>query len=302
MKELLLCGPFVGSLSHEYKFFSSHVMWLKMNRPDLKLAVFTRPERFDLYGEYANYLIPLRIENDKEKDQIFYKSKIIHIDDYELMIKKIYLMYSKRFDTIHHIYPNIKNFFYKVKYQFQRNQVLYDLQPRKENILVVNNLLKNKSPILIILPKNNQELFGEINKIIQKNTNLLFMQSQFNQRDKPVLSQNKLINNYLFITDCDLSEKFYYNINNLKIIENETSTIGYLIEIIKKSKFVIAPKGDITNLSLLLKIPTIIIGKKSKIFNPLNTENIFCEENKILNLISNKLSDLVKPKNNFNCI
>lgn len=281
MKELLLAGPFVGSLSFEYKFFSPHIILLKKNRPDLELAVFTRPERFDFYGEYSNYLIPLKFENDLEKDQIFYKSKNIYIEDYELMVRKIYLMYSRRFDKIYHIYPNIKDFFYQVKFQIPRSQMSYNFLPRESNKIIVNNLLKNKQSIFIIPPKNNYEFFIELNKIIQ---------------------MNGLSNKYLFIIDQNRHENYYSNINSLTPIKNETSTLGYLIEIIKKSKFIISPKGDISNLSLLLKIPTIIIGKQSKIFNPLNTEVSFCSEDKILNLLSKKLSSLIKIKNNFDCV
>jgi len=280
MKELLLAGPFIGSLKYEYCYFVPYILFLKKNRPDLELAVFTRPERFDLYGQYANYLVPLRLENDIEKDQIFYKSKNFDNIDYELLVKKIYYMYSQRFDKIAHIYPNIKDFYYQVKCQFPRNRMLYDFQPREENRLEINNLLKNKSPILIILSKNSSELFFKLDEVIKKN--------------------NELKNNYLFITDSDQTENFY-NINNLNIIQNSTS-IGYITEIIKKSQLVVSKKNDITNLAILMGIPTVIIGKKSRIFNPSNTEVTFCSEDNIINLLSTELSLTKKRNNNFDCI
>jgi hypothetical protein len=281
VKELLLFGPFTGSLSYEYSKFAPYAIFLKKMNPNFELAVFTRPERFDFYGEYSNYLIPLKFENDLEKNQIFFKSMNICLDDYESLVNKIYSMYSKRFDKIVHIYPNIKDFFYKVRWQFSRNRMLYDFQPRIKNEITVNNLLKNKQSIFIIPPKNNSKFFIELSKTIQ---------------------MSGLSNKYLFITDQNRHENYYSNINSLTPIKNETSTLGYLIEIIKKSKFVISPKGDISNLSLLLKIPTVIIGKRSKIFNPLNTEVSFCDEDEILNLLSKKLSSLVKIKNNFDCV
>ncbi len=150
MKELLLFGPFVGSLLWEYSIFAPYAIFLKKTNSNSELAIFTRSNRFDFYGEYVNYLIPLKFENDIEKYQIFFKSRNLHIDDYEAMIKKIFLMYSKRFDKIIHIYPNINDFFYKIKWQFSRNKMSYEFQPRIKNHEVINNLLKNKSPVFIL--------------------------------------------------------------------------------------------------------------------------------------------------------
>ncbi len=279
MKKLLLAGPFVGSLSHEYSFFAPYIIFLKQNRSDLELAVFTRSERFDFYGQYANYLVPLKLKNDYEKDQIFFKTKSLYSDDYEFLVKQIYSMYSKRFDKIAHIYPNIKDFYYQVRWQFPRNCMSYDFQPRTQNQVVVNNLLKNKIPITIFLPKKMN--FIELNDIINK---------------------NNLSSKYLFITDRNRSENFYSNVNSLTPVENESSTFGYLIEIIRKSQMVISCKSDITNLSLLMGIPTIIIGNKSRIFNPLNTNVTFCDENKLMSLLTIELSTLIKKKGNFDRI
>lgn len=279
MKELLLFGPFVGSLSYEYTRFAPYAIFLKKMNPNFELAVFTRSSRFDFYGQYANYLVPLKFKNDNEKDQIFFKTRSLHNDDYDFLVKQIYSMYSKRFDKIAHIYPNIKDFYYQVKWQFPRSRMLYDFQPRTQNQVVVNNLLKNKIPITIFLPKKMN--FIELNDIINKNS---------------------LSKKYLFITDRNRSESFYSNVNGLIPIEHESSTFGYLIEIIKRSQIVISNKSDITNLSLLMGIPTIIIGKESRIYNPLNTKVTFCDEDKLMNLLSTEFSTLVKKRENFDRI
>jgi hypothetical protein len=281
LKELLLFGPFVGSLSYEYSKFAPYAIFLKKTNPNFELAVFTRPERFDLYGTHANYLIPLKLNNDNEKDQIFFKSKNLHIDDYELMIRKIYLMYSKRFDKIAHIYPNIKDFYYQVKHQFPRNRTSFDFQSRIQNQVIVNNLLKNKIPVVIVPPKNSPKFFIELNSLI---------------------GNNELSSKYSFIIDQNRSENFYFNVNSLTPILNESSTLGYLIEIIKKSQLVVSKKNDITNLAILMGIPTVIIGEKSRIFNPSNTEVTFCSEDNVINLLSTKLSLTKKRNNNFDCI
>lgn len=279
MKELLLFGPFVGSLSYEYTRFASYAIFLKKANPNFELAVFTRPDRFDFYGQYANYLVPLKLKNDYEKYQIFFKTKNLYSDDYDFLVRQIYSMYSKRFDKIAHIYPNIKDFYYQVRWQFPRNRMSYDFQPRTQNQVVVNNLLKNKIPITIFLPKKMN--FIELNDIINK---------------------NNLSSKYLFITDRNRTENFYSNVNSLIPVENESSTFGYLIEIIRKSQMVISYKSDITNLSLLMGIPTIIIGNKSRIFNPLNTNVTFCDENKLVSLLTIELSTLIKKKGNFDRI
>ena len=59
-KSIALFGPFIGSLSWEFYRFAPLMIFLKRLYPDKKIAVLTRPERFDLYGQYADYLIPLK--------------------------------------------------------------------------------------------------------------------------------------------------------------------------------------------------------------------------------------------------
>jgi len=52
-----LFGPFFGELSWEYFRFAPYAIYLKKISPDIKMIVFTRPSRFDLYGQYADILV-----------------------------------------------------------------------------------------------------------------------------------------------------------------------------------------------------------------------------------------------------
>ena len=59
-----LFGPFVGELCWEFFRFAPYAIHLKKNNPNSRLIVLTRPSRFDLYGQYADILVPLRLKND----------------------------------------------------------------------------------------------------------------------------------------------------------------------------------------------------------------------------------------------
>jgi hypothetical protein len=68
-EKAILCGPFFGELWWEIFRFAPYVLWKKVKYykdQDVKLIIFTRPERFDIYGQYASILVPLRINGDNE--------------------------------------------------------------------------------------------------------------------------------------------------------------------------------------------------------------------------------------------
>jgi hypothetical protein len=72
-KKAYLFGPFFGEASWEYFRFAPYAIHLKKRNPKISFIVFTRPSRFDFYGQYADILIPLKIEKDNLYTQAAFK-------------------------------------------------------------------------------------------------------------------------------------------------------------------------------------------------------------------------------------
>ena len=248
MKSIMLFGPFIGSLSWEFYRFAPFVIFLKNIYPERHIAVLTRPERFDLYGQYANYLVPLKLDKNDKKQQMFFTIKDFDFNKYGKLIIRFNTMYSKRFFVDDHYYPDISDFRYKVRWQFSKSNMCYDFQPRIENKILVDDLLKTKKAMLII--PNNNEHFQEITEYIDN---------------------SKLRNNFSFFS-YGYSNEIFKDINSIKL-NNNISQLGIIIELIKRSVITISPKSDITHLSLLLKVPVLSWGNKINLnlINPYDT-------------------------------
>lgn len=248
MKSILLFGPFIGSLSFEFYRFAPYSIYMKKTNPNIKIAVLTRQERFDLYGQYADFLVPLKIKGDNVKNQIGFKLK--GFSEYNKLARQFKNMYSKRFNIKEHYYPDIIDYRFKIHWQYPRFKMDYDFKPRNKNMEIIKNAYPNKKFILLTPPYD----------------------TEFIDKFSSCIIKNKLHKKYIFLT-CGEFGKFFLNINDLNIL-NETSKLGYIISIMKKSKIVIGPKSDLTHLSLLLKCPVISWGNNTNInlINPLKTK------------------------------
>jgi len=157
----------------------------------------------------------------------------------------------------------------------------YDFRPRTKNIEVIKNNLPKKSFILITPPYN---------------TNL--MKKLFS-----CISRNRLHRKYLFLT-CGYCGERFENIDNIPI-SNETTKIGYLIEIMKRSKLVIGPKSDLIHLSLLLKCPVISWGKSTNLnlMNPFGTRITMFNDVPYESIEKQLIQELGRKKNgtDYNC-
>lgn len=139
-QEVFLFGPFIGDLNWEIYRFAGYAIHLKKENPDIKLIVLTRDSRFDLYGKYADILVPLNIRFDE-----FHKSNKFRMDNYPkesyTLIARYFLgKYNDRFKIINHFYPSI-DWTYSLKWQFPRDQMDYDFKPRPKNFEIVGSFL-----------------------------------------------------------------------------------------------------------------------------------------------------------------
>lgn len=281
MKSAFLFGPFIGSLSWELYRFSPYAIFIKKKYPDYKLIVLTREDRFDLYGQYADILIPLRLNHDSLEKQLFFKLKNFSIHEYHKISKQFRHSYSKRFNLKGHFFPDISDYRYKLHWQFPRMNMLYNFCPRRKNREIIKNTFR-KTP-LIIFPPYNTDLMHKISTCAKK---------------------NKIEKKYIFITYDDFGNDFY-NINRLQIHKG-TSILGYTIELIKKSRLVIGPKSYLTHLSVLMNKPLVTWGDfpNLDIDNPKNSKIILYNKPPLDDIEKQLTRELGKRINesDYNCI
>jgi hypothetical protein len=110
-QKAVLLGPFVGELYWEAGRFAPMLPHMVMNQykgTDVKFIVLTRQERFDLYGKFADILVPLRIEGDYSiKKPECFRLMGLKPDQYQDIAKKFKEQYASRFKIIRHVYPDI---------------------------------------------------------------------------------------------------------------------------------------------------------------------------------------------------
>ena len=158
-QNVVLMGPFVGEFYWEAGRFAPMLPALragKFKNRDVKYIVFTRPERFDLYGKYADILVPLRIEGD-------YKTKMPEcfrligfgkgkVDELAAKFRKKYE--NDQYHVVKHVYPDVAKGKFVNKNQFPRKLMRYDFSPRDENYTLVDNFLpKNGKQNVVLSPR-----------------------------------------------------------------------------------------------------------------------------------------------------
>ena len=132
----ILFGPFVGELDWEFFRFVPHAIYLKKKEPGLRIIVLTRESRFDLYGQHADILLPLRIKNDDSMERDCFKLLGYGEEYYNTIAKYFRIKFKKRFNIIDHKCPDVRLWRYKVKWQYPRHEMDYDFKPREANIPV----------------------------------------------------------------------------------------------------------------------------------------------------------------------
>jgi len=240
--EAYLVGPFVGELFWECFRFAPYIIHLKKRHPKHKFVVFTRPERFDLYGKYADVFVPLVLRNERRYKQNCFGLDGLRDDDYKYLNSFYTKKYRSKFTFIKRVIPDIDSWRYKVKWQFPRHKMDYDFMPRNphKKILKSKILLKNIAYVDLI----DEECIG-------------------------------LGDEYQFVSTSWLND--FYDIYGKPM---QTSMIGFMIELIKSSSFVIG-RGDrfASRMALLLGTPLIVVDDETdddnfRLVNPLNTKII----------------------------
>jgi len=147
-KPVYLFGPFVGELSWELYRFAPYAIYIKKEHPNIPIVVFTRQSRFDLYGDYADILVPLRIPNDVNLKRSCYTIESLMVKDYNRIARTFASKYKRRYQIIKHYYPDISTWRYKLKWQLPRRLMDYDFKPREKNKKIARSLVKHNNIII----------------------------------------------------------------------------------------------------------------------------------------------------------
>jgi len=239
-KKAFIFGPFIGELYWEMYRFAPYAISLKKRFPNYHLIVFTRSRSFDLYGQYASILVPLKIDDNIYKEDGF-KIKGYYVDEYVHIYNFIEKKYMKTYKIVDHYAPRIEGFMYKVKWQFPRAHMDYDYKPRSENSYIINKVYEDLTNIVVT---NDESIELE---------------------------------NYNVIT----SESFYEKIKYM--CTESSSTLGCLIELLKKCKFVISNfDDDLAKFAVLCGTSVITVKEKFtndaiNLMNPLKSVVIKCD-------------------------
>ena len=247
-KSAYLAGPFIGELDWELYRFAPYAIHLKRENPNAKLIVYTRPTRFDLYGSYADILVPLNLKYEKQYEQHCFGLFGFDNKDYDLLKDFYYKKYAKRYEIEDHIVPDVCIWRKKIKWQFSRSEMDYNFRPRKQNEKILDGL------------------FDSTNSVFVSSGDSDIRRSLSNMGYDPIM-QHWLI---------DVVKN---NGTNL-----ETSFVGCLIVLIKKCRFVVSNVNSLSaKIALLLGVPVISINEKMKydsvrLLNPFNVPVINCYE------------------------
>lgn len=240
----ILFGPFFGEASWEYFRFSPYAIYIKKTNPDSLLIALTRESRFDLYGQWADILIPLKIQDEKK-----YTQKAFKLLSYDTeMCKRITELFASRYKDKYrikdHYVPDISTLRYRLKWQFPRDKMDYDFRPRKSNRYVVEEIVQKRGIIIL-------------------DTGYSYSSSKY---------------------DIVNMSNFKKTVSEIIRKGHKITFFGCLIELIKMSKFAISDlDSNVGRLSILLRTPLIypdrsMTNDTTMLLNPMETSIIDCAD------------------------
>jgi len=276
----VLMGPFVGELYWEAGRFAPmlpHMIHNQYRGQNVKYIILTRQERFDLYGKYADILVPLRVNGDysNRKPECF---RLIGLrpEKYKKIAMKFKEKYSDRYKIIKHVYPDIRKPAFTNKNQFSKNLMQYTFKPRQQNYDLVNGYLPdNRKPLVVLAPRFREGFKRNWTK--------------WDQFYDLLVKQNDLVSNFNFII-CGKQGEYvpdkrgrFLDMNEIQL-GDKSSLVGLLLVILEKAFFTFGSQSAIPNLSLLHKVDVLEFGCQknlhTKTYNVTKTPITFFENKK----------------------
>ena len=252
----ILMGPFVGELYWEAGRFAPilpHMIKKEYRNKGIKYIILTREERFDLYGKYADVLVPLRIPGDYKKRQPnCFKLNGLKVTEYLKIAQDFHAKYTDKYNIIKQIYPNIKKNAFLNKNQFPQKKMYNGFSPRQENYDIVNSYLPEETKPLVVLAPRYRNGF-------RRNWNAW---PEFYDK----LAQDKnLMKDFHFIICGKKGEyipdkkKRFLDLNDMMPRE-KSSLIGLLLVVLENTFFTFGSQSAIPNISLMYNIDVLEFG------------------------------------------
>ena len=298
MKNAVLFGPFVGELYWEFARFAPMLPYMKNKKyknEDVTFIVLTRSERFDLYGRYADILVPLKIPGDyKNKQPNCFRLNELPYSNYIEYADKFKQVYEKRYKIIEHIYPNVTKAQFVNKNQFSRTKMIFDYKPRQENYDLVEMYLPNDKPIVVLAPRYRNGFKRNWNGWLEF----------YNKLGNDV----NLLKKYNFII-CGKRDEYipdpkhrFFDMNDIQLGEN-SSLVGLLLVIMEKAFFTFGSQSAIPNISLIYEKDVLCFGCQkhlhTKTYNIKNTPITFFDDKQYkidVNKVYHELKKLLLKK------
>ena len=275
----VLLGPCVGELYWEAARFAPLLPHMVLNQykgQHVKYIVLTREDRFDLYGKFADILVPLRVNGDyDDKKPECFRLQGLDVNEYNNIAERFKKQYSEKYKIVKHIYPDIKKGAFTNKNQFPSNQMSYIYKPRQENYDLINNYIPADKP-LIVLAARHRDGFSRNWKKWQEFYDLL-------------VHHKELLRHYNFII-CGKKGEYvpdkksrFLDMNEIKLGE-KSSLVGLLLVILERAFFTFGSQSAIPNLSLLYKVDVLEFGCQmalhTKTYNIMKTPITFIDNKK----------------------
>lgn len=254
-KKAVLMGPFVGELYWEAGRFAPMLPRMvnkEYKGKGVKFIVLTREERFDLYGKFADILVPLRVPGDYEcRQPNCFRLNGLRPPHYLDIVKDFYDKYNQRFHIVKHLYPDVRKGKFVNKNQFPQKKMHYVYRPRQENYDIVNSYLPKDKPLVILAPRYRNGF--------KRNWKYW---PQFYDR---LANEKQMMNDFNFIICGKEGEyikdtkKRFLDLNDMKP-GSTSSLVGLLLVVLENAFFTFGSQSAIPNMSLLYKVDVLEFG------------------------------------------
>lgn len=286
-EEAFIFGPCVGELHWEFFRFAGHAIWLKKKHPNVKLVVFTRIDRYDIYGRYADCFLPLYVDEGGRIQDCF---KLHGLDNrtYHELAGKVRKIFSNMYHIRKHYYPDLKR--YTERWQWPEKQMDYDFRPRQANDGIVKTHLDSK-PIVVLAPRFRKN---------ERKRNWPFWKDLYKR-----IEDSGLINSHTFVIcakepdSVSADSDAILDINNM-LGHKDVSLIGLSINFLRNAVLTVGSQSGIPNLSVLVKTPVLSWGhqkeRHAKRLNPFKTPVTFLEDRNYKlpdKVVFNKIKELL---------
>lgn len=305
-KRAILFGPCIGEFYWEAGRFAPMLPYYRnlYKNEDVTFIIYTRPDRFDLYGKYADILVPLYIDGDYERfSPNCYRLDNFPYEAYQELAKIFKKTYTERFFIVNHIYPELKGKSFLNKSQFPQKHMIYKYAPRSANYEIVDSKINADKPIVLLSSRyrNNNADASSV-----KRRNWPYWQDLYNLVEK----SSYLMDNFTFVLVGRKNEYFpdlhgrFYDINHFPVDNIRSSLSGLLLVLLGKACLTCGSQSAIPNLSLLFGVDVLEWGHQKELhtrfYNPKKTPILFLDDmNYTLDpkiVVSNLVSLLLKKE------